>query len=117
MKKLTYLAAVSVVIIAQAASAQVAPASEPLPAPATAASGVQKPGAVKNANVTLKSVDARKVTLPDGQVWELDGASGVVISYRGNGTSLSLLKPGMICVLNGTRTVKRNIISIGLECK
>jgi len=111
MKKFAYLAAVSVALIAQAASAQV----------------TAKPtAAVKIANqaVTLKAVTGRSataaasVTLANGMVWSFDGSGNVAsagATVAGVAVAPGKLTAGMSCVLNGTRTPTGNIIA-SLAC-
>jgi hypothetical protein len=106
MKKFSYLAAASVAIIAQAASAQV---------PA-------KPMSVKITNqaVTLKVVTPRtaaaaaSVTLANGVVWSFDNSGNVAsagATVAGVAVAPGKLTAGMSCVLNGTRTPVVNIIA------
>ncbi|OYZ14373.1 MAG: hypothetical protein B7Y35_11505 [Sphingomonadales bacterium 28-64-96] len=114
MKKFAYFAAVSVVIIAQAASAQDKPKPSQIPG--------SKFGTVFNQAVTLTAVSAKptaSVTLADGKVWQfspsLKGAKkGATVA--GLAVDPSKLTVGMSCVLNGSRTGLVNAIET-LACK
>lgn len=114
MKKFAYFAAVSVVLIAQAASAQNKPIPSQIPG--------SKYGPVAGQAVTLTAVSAKptaSVTLADGKVWQfspsLKGASkGATVA--GVAVDPSKLTVGMSCVLKGTRTPLVNAIET-LACK
>jgi hypothetical protein len=116
MKKFAYFAAVSVVFIAQAVSAQTVTASKPVP-------GLVN---VVNQAVTLKAVTPRtattaaaSVTLANGVVWSFDGSGNVAsagATVAGVAVSPNKLTAGMSCVLNGTRAPGRNTIAT-LACK
>ena len=100
MKNFSYLAAVSVVVLAQAASAQVSPAGEK----------------ITNQAVTLKVITPRSataaasVTLANGVVWSFDGSGNVGATVAGVSVIPGKLTAGMSCVLNGTRTPTGNTI-------
>ncbi len=114
MKKFAYFAAVSVVFIAQAASAQVP--TKTLPGP--------KSVPVVNQAVTLKAITPRSamapasVTVANGTVWSFNGSGDIAsagATVAGVAVAPGKLTAGMTCVLNGTRAV-RNIITT-LACK
>lgn len=102
MKKFGYFAAVSVVVLAQAASAQVA------------TSPAQSATPVTNEAVTLKAVTPRSataaasVTITSGTVWSFDGSGGA----RVNGVAVQpgKLTEGMRCSLSGWKTITKNTI-------
>lgn len=115
MKKFAYFAAVSVVFIAQAASAQVP--AKPLPGG----------GKIVNQAVTLKAVTPRtaataaaaSVTLANGMVWSFNGSGNVAsagATVAGVAVSPNKLTAGMSCVLNGTRAPGGNTIDT-LACQ
>jgi len=104
MKNFAYLAAVSVVVLAQAASAQVSPAGEK----------------ITNQAVTLKVITPRSataaasVTLANGVVWSFDGSGNVTsagATVAGVTVAPGKLTAGMSCVLNGNRTPTGNTIA------
>ena len=99
--KFAYFAAVSVAVIAQAAAAQTA--APQIVKPPLESSGQQKPEPVTNANVVIKSVTGTKMTLPDGTDWRLTNTHKMAVTIGELGVPLASLKPGMRCVLNGTR--------------
>jgi hypothetical protein len=101
--KFAYFAAVSVVVIAQAASAQTV---------------------IANQAVTLKAVTISRggttvsVTLTDGMVWSFDAPRNISsdgATVAGVAVAPNALKKGMKCVLNGIATPSRNIIT-SLAC-
>jgi hypothetical protein len=107
--KFAYLAAVSVAIIAQAASAQQA---TPKPMPLGGAP-------IANQAVTLKAVTGRSakvaasVTLENGMVWSFNFSSNVAVNgatVAGVAVAPDKLTAGMSCVLNGTRNSRGNYI-------
>ncbi|OYX76601.1 MAG: hypothetical protein B7Y82_13160 [Sphingomonadales bacterium 32-65-25] len=114
MKKFAYFAAVSVVIIAQAASAQDKPEQSQIP--------VSKPGPAIDRAVTLTAVSAKptpKVTLADGKVWQFSpGPKGTYkgATVAGIAVDPSKLTVGMSCVLNGSQKASVNVI-VTLACK
>ena len=124
MKKFSYFAAVSVVFIAQAASAETVTASKPVVRePSKSAPGLVN---VVNQAVTLQAVTPRtattaaaSVTLANGVVWSFDGSGNVAsagATVAGVAVSPNKLTAGMSCVLNGTRAPGRNTIAT-LACK
>lgn len=110
MKKFAYFAAVSVVLIAQAASAQNKPIPSQIPG--------SKYGPVAGQAVTLTAVSGKptaSVTLADGKVWHfLPSLKGATVA--GVAVDPSKLTVGMSCVLKGTRTPLVNSIDT-LACK
>ncbi len=96
--KFAYFAAVSVAVIAQAASAQ---------AP-------KEPGDAKNQVVTLKSVhnstERSSVILQNGAAWYWRHATVEGATISGRAVKPAELKQGMRCVLNGARIEAGNFI-------
>ena len=104
MMKFAYFAAVSVAVIAQAASAQTV---------------------IANQAVTLKAVTISRggttasVTLTDGMVWSFDAPRNISsdgATVAGVPVHPSKLTAGLSCVLNGTKRGLFNVIT-KLACK
>ncbi len=112
MKKFAYLAAVSVALIAQAASAQLTAR------PPTAAVKIANQGVILKAVTGRSATAAASVTLANGMVWSFDGSGNVAsagATVGGVAVAPGKLTAGMACILNGTRTPTGNIIA-SLAC-
>lgn len=121
MKKFAYFAAVSVVVLAQAASAQV-PTKPLLGVPPNQLPVITK---VVNQAVTLLAVTPRSataavsVTVAKWTVWSFNGSGDIAsagATVAGVAVGPGKLTAGMSCVLNGTRAPGRNTIAT-LACK
>ena len=114
MKKLAYFAAVSLVVIAQAASAQ----TITKPGMPSTGTPITKNGTIKVVTPRTASAGA-SVTMANGLVWLFNGSGNIAsagATVAGVAVAPGALKAGMNCVLTGTQGAPTGNLIKTLAC-